>query len=437
MSCVYGRAVRPGAVTGAGDELELLLRRERALTEVFQAVTSGNDLRTVLLDVARAACGLFDAPSAGVFVLEGDEIGLYAQFTAPDGEVERGRWPRPNDRTSSLAEVLRDRSVIRFDDQSTLGDEYAQSREAAHAIGARSSVYVPVPAGGAAVGVCVFRHVVDPFTDDDVALLQSFAAQAASAVENARRQQELRDALELQTATSEVLRLISDHPGELDTVLAGILDKAVELCGADGGFVSLPSADSSSALPEMEVRVIKGDRLQQMSTRYGAPDPLALESLQVRRPVAMADRVAVLNDREDGRTGSPVIAERAGLRSAMVMALVADDEWVGNLWVVRHTVRPFDDREASVLGLFADQAVIAITNARLFNDLDDALERQTAMTHVLDAVSTARLDLQPVYDAIMLTRAASSEDRRCWASVMATNSSSRLCRQGRMAPPRV
>jgi GAF domain-containing protein len=387
--------VGPKAVTGAGDELQLLRRRERALAEVLQAVTSGKDLQTVLLVIADAAAGLFDAPSAGVFALEGDEIGLYAQFTARDGEVERGRWPRPNDRTSSLAEVLRDRSVIRFDDQSMLGDEYAQSREAAHVIGARSSVYVPVPAGGAAVGVCVFRHVVDPFTDDDVAVLQSFAAQAASAVENARRQQELRDALELQTATSEVLRLISTTPGDLDTVLTGIVVKAVELCEADGGFVSLPSAGSSSELPEMEVRVIKGDRLQQMSTSYGAPDSLALESLRLRRPVATADRVAQLRDRADDSPGSPNVerAELVGLRSTMVMALVADDEWIGSLWVVRHTVRPFDGRGASALQMFAEQAVVAISNAKLFNDLDAALTRQTANTEILRVISTSPGDL--------------------------------------------
>jgi GAF domain-containing protein len=382
-------------VTGAGDELEVLRRRERALAEVLHAVTSGDDLQTVLLDIAQAVAGLFDAPSAGVFALEGDEIGLYAQFTASDGEMERGRWPRPNDRTSSLAEVLRDRSVVRFDDQSTLGDEYAQSREAANAIGARSSVYVPVPTGGAAVGVCVFRRVVDPFTDDDVAVLQSFATQAASAVENARRQQELRDALELQTATSEVLRLISTTPGDLDTVLSGIVDKAVELCQADGGFVTLPSANSSSTLPEMEVRVIKGDRLGQMSTRYGAPDSLTLESLHLRAPVATADRVALLRERADDRPGSPNLerADRAGLRSTMVMALVADDEWIGSLWVVRHTVRPFDEREASALQAFAEQAVVAIANARLFNDLDAALTRQTANAEILRVISTSPGDL--------------------------------------------
>ncbi len=730
------------------EDLEALLtaarRRETALAEVLRAVTSGEDLQTVLLDIAEAASGLFDAKTAGVFVLEGGEIGMYAEFTTPEGEAVRGRWPRPNDQTSSLAEVLRERSVVRFDDQSALGDEYATSRDAANVVGIKSSVYVPVPTGGAAVGICVFRGVIDPFTDDDVALLQSFAAQAANAVESARRADELREALELQTATSEVLRLISDnpgdlaavlrgivvqaaalcdadsgsaqrivgdefefialsselgqhfigtrlpgglatvdgptfvtdvhaavpgpvisparsllsvplrsggapygqltvtrytvnpfeerhgkilqafaeqasiaisnarvfndldeslarqqamtevldvvstartdlqpvfdkvaelashlcggagvmmqirdgdtavlvggatahgepewveaaagdagllrgrrlpidgqsgsgvvfltgvavhihdwdddtlypnsaaaraglksalslpmtrdgavigvlslgrlapggftdsevtllqafadqaaiavdnawllreieerntelgeslelqtatsgvlrlisdHPGDLDTVLAGILDKAVELCGADGGFVALPSAGSSGALPEMAVRVIKGDRLREMSDRYAAPDSLAMESLHLRRPVATDDRVAQLRDRADGGPGSPVVerAERAGLRSTIVIALVADDEWIGNLWVVRHTVRPFDERDASALQMFAEQAVIAIANAKLFNDLDAALERQTAMTDVLDAVSTARLDLQPVYDVI-------------------------------------
>jgi hypothetical protein len=96
-------------------------RRETVLDAVLRAVTSGDDLQTVLLDIAAAASGLLDAKTAGVFVLEGGEIGMYAEFKMPDGESVRGRWPRPNDRTSSLAEVLRERSVIRFDDQSSIG----------------------------------------------------------------------------------------------------------------------------------------------------------------------------------------------------------------------------------------------------------------------------------------------------------------------------
>jgi two-component system, NtrC family, sensor kinase len=365
------------AVTGAGDEAEVLRRRERALGEVLQAVASGDDLQTVLLGIAQAAAQLFDAPSAGVFALEGDEIGLYAQFTAPSGEMERGRWSRPNDRTSSLAEVLRDRSVIRFDDQSTLGDEYAQSRDAANAIGARSSVYVPVPAGGAAVGVCVLRDVVDPFTDDDVVMLQSFAAQAASAVENARRQQELRDALELQIATSEVLRLISDHPGDLHAVMQGLVGRAVRLVGGDTGGVARFDGDTLTYLYDTTHPDLAGLRV-----------PV---SRDFRDAVLAGSTVTARIDDTRSLVGAMGITQDMvrDVRSSMIAPLHADGRPFGMLLVGRTEVRPFDERDGKVLQAFAEQAAIAISNARLFNDLDAALTRQTANSEILRVISTS------------------------------------------------
>jgi GAF domain-containing protein len=365
------------AVTGAGDEAEVLRRRERALGEVLRAVASGDDLQTVLLGIAQAAAQLFDAPSAGVFALEGDEIGFYAQFTAPDGEMEGGRWPRPNDRTSSLAEVLRDRSVIRFDDQSTLGDEYAQSRDAANAIGARSSVFVPVPAGGAAVGVCVLRDVVDPFTDDDVVMLQSFAAQAASAVENARRQQELRDALELQIATSEVLRLISDHPGDLHAVMQGLVGRAVRLVGGDTGGVARFDGDTLTYLYDTTHPDLAGLRV-----------PV---SRDFRDAVLAGSTVTARIDDTRSLVGAMGITQDMvrDVRSSMIAPLHADGRPFGMLLVGRTEVRPFDERDGKVLQAFAEQAAIAISNARLFNDLDAALSRQTANSEILRVISTS------------------------------------------------
>ncbi len=364
-------------------------RRELALAAVLSAVTSGNDLQTVLLDIAAAASDLFQAMSAGVFVLEGDEIGMYAEFATPDGELRRrGRRPRPNDRTSSLAEVLRERSVMRFDDQSALGDEYAQSRDAATALGIKSSVYVPVPTGGAAVGMCVFRDEVDPFTDDDVALLQSFASQAAHAVESARRADELRESLQLQTATSEVLRLISDHPGDLPAVMHGLVERAVRLVDGDTGAVARFDGDTLTLLldttqPDMAGVRAPLSREFSDAIQAGSSTPARVDDIQ--RLVGA------------GGVTQEMVRD---IRSCMIAPLHADGRPFGMLLIGRFEVRPFDERDGEVLQTFAEQAAIAISNARLFNDLDAALERQTAMTEVLDVVSTARVDLQPVYDVI-------------------------------------
>lgn len=368
------------------EDLEVLLttarRREHALAAVLSAVTSGNDLQTVLVDIAAAASDLFRAMSAGVFVLEGDEIGMYAEFATPDGELRhRGRFARPNVRTSSLAEVLRERSVIRFDDQSMLGDEYAQSRDAAAALGIKSSVYVPVPIGGAAVGMCVFRDEVDPFTDDDVALLQSFAAQAAHAVESARRADELRESLALQTATSEVLRLISAHPGDLHAVMHGLVERAVRLVDGDTGAVARFDGDTLTYLLDTTQPDFAGVR---SPLSRGFRDAVLAGSAG---PVRIDDAQALVGV---GGLTHEVVRD---VRSSLVAPLYADGQPFGMLLIGRLEVRPFDERDGEVLQTFAEQAAIAISNARLFNDLDAALTRQTANTEILRVISTSPGDL--------------------------------------------
>ncbi len=374
-------------VTQSADPLDVLRRRERALAEVLRAVASGNELQTVLVDIALAAAGLFDAPAAGVFALEGEEIAVYGQFPTPDGRHTHGRIQRANDRTSSLAEVLRERSVLRFDDQSALGDEYAQSRQAATAMGVKSAVYVPLPAGGAAVGMCVFRAAVDPFSDDDVALLQSFAAQAASAVENARRQEDLRSALELQTATSEVLRLISTTPGDVGTVLTGIVEKAAAICDADLGAAMLRTTPVDGQ-EMVRVEATFGEQALHLYKREFPAMPTTLEARASRRP-AMADDLAAL-ELDPAFAG---LVTEFRLRSLVSVPLFDGDDWIGNLNLYRHELRPFDRQQTTALQAFAEQASIAIANARMFNDLDAALTRQTANAEILRVISTSPGDL--------------------------------------------
>ena len=178
----------------------------------------GNDLETVLLDIATAAAGLFDAPIAVVFVAEGNEIGLYAHARSDSGDESSTRSRREHSESSALTEVLRDRRVLLFDDQSVLGDEYTTAREQAIRLGLKSAVYVPMPSGRFPLGIVVFKRVVEPFTDKDVTLLQAFATQAANAVESARRAEEL--------AASNY------------TAIGTVVNLAARLCGqAQGGEV--------------------------------------------------------------------------------------------------------------------------------------------------------------------------------------------------------
>ena len=200
------------------DDLEEQLahahRRETAVAGVLRAVAEGGaDVGAVMFEIARHAAELCDADWGVLFLAETDRVVLYANGPAFESPTVFERPPGDN---SALVRVLTDRTVIRFDDQSALTDPaFAQSVEAARNAGPKSALYVPLPAGGPAVGAAVFRTVIAPFSDDDVELLETLAVQAGIAVTNARqrsdierRNTELAEALALQTATSEVLGLI-------------------------------------------------------------------------------------------------------------------------------------------------------------------------------------------------------------------------------------
>jgi signal transduction histidine kinase/DNA-binding response OmpR family regulator len=379
-------------------ELETLRRREEALAGVLRAVASaGADVTGLMQAIARCAAQLCGADYAGLFFDEADEVRFYG---ATPGTATPITGVRPQGDTSALTQVLRDRVVVTFADQSTTTDPgFAQSRQAAIELGIRSSVYAPLPSGGPPVGIAVYKLRIEPFSDEEIELLQAFVAQAAHGLTNAQHLRDLEDSLALQTATSEILRLISANPGELRVVLEAILAKAAELCGGQAGSISLVHGDTSTFAashgPAMEPYV-------------GTSIEAGIVSMD---RVSRSGTVIHADDFADVARGVPYLeqmVEVAGVHSWAAAPLTVDDEPLGLLHMFRHEVDPFDESELGMLVAFANQASLAIANAQLFNDLDESLARQQAMTDVLDAVSTARADLQPVFDAL-----AHHADRLC------------------------
>ena len=377
-------------------QLEAARRREAALAGVLAAVARGGDLATLLHEIAYWATQLSGASGGAVFVGEGDVIALYGN----GHRREPRRLERPFGDDSALTKVLRERVPLAFDDQSEIPDPaYAQSVEAANAAGVRSSVFVPLTSDGPPVGVFAFRNTVDPFTPDEIELLETFATQAGNAVTNARlladieeRNAELAEALALQTATTEVLALISAHPGDLATVLDGLIGKATDLIGADQGSVQL----------------LHGDMVRMEAARGGATNALGVEmpaeftELFPRQPTLRDDHLA------DAAEAHPLLQEffrNANIRSSAQVPLYIDDEWIGQINVSRTEVRPFDEKQAGILQTFADQAAIAIRNAGLFNDLEEALQLQTATSEVLALISEHPGDLTTVLEGILANAA--------------------------------
>jgi GAF domain-containing protein len=269
---------------------------------------------------------------------------------------------------------------------------------------------MPLLRKGVALGGIVIRRTrVQPFTAKQVALLKTFADQAAIAIENVRlvkalesRNAALTNSLEQQTATAEILRVISSSPTELQPVFDTILANACRLCNAtlavlwrfDGEF--LIGAAHHKASPRFAESIMRPVR----PSREGPARLAALE----RRVVHVADMAT-----EPGY--APMVLQYEHARTVLAVPLLRDDDLVGVVAMWRREVQPFTDKQIALLKTFADQAVIAIENVRLFNETKEALDRQTATSEILRVISSSPTDVNPVFRTIL-----ANANRLCDAS---------------------
>ena len=260
----------------------------------------------------------------------------------------------------------------------------------------------------ALVGVItVYRQEIRPFSDKQIELLQNFAAQAVIAIENARLLNELRESLEQQTATSEVLKVISSSPGELEPVFQAMLENATRICEANFGTLLLCEGDALRA-----VALHGGEKAYADERRR---NPVFRPSPNV--PVARAMRKKQVEHVTDLRTEQAYIerdsaivtmVEAAGARTFLAVPMLKDEEAVGAIIIYRQEVQPFSDKQIELVQNFAAQAVIAIENTRLLkelrqrtDDLTESLQQQTATSDILEVISNSPTDSQPAFDAIV------------------------------------
>ncbi len=390
------------------------LAREAALAEVLQVINSSpGDLAPVFEAMLEKATRLCNAAFGILWTCHGDRFRGAAFHNVPAAFAGIASELQAVHPETGLGRVLAGENIvvnvdIASEDLYRSGDPLRQAL--ADLGGARSKIDVALRKDDVLLGdITIFRQQVRPFSEKEISLLQNFAAQAVIAIENARLLTEMREALEQQTATAEVLRVISGSATDVQPVFEAITARAAKLCEAE-----------FSAVARFEDGL-----LRLVATNNLSPDEAsAFHSLFPRSPhrgfvmgrafvegrtVHVED---VLADPDYDPRTREVLQSLTGYRTFLGVPILRDGKPVGVIGCARRAVRPFTAAQIELVTTFADQAVIAIENARLFSDLrertddlQESLEYQTATSDVLKVISGSSFDIQPVLDALVETAA--------------------------------
>ena len=282
------------------------------------------------------------------------------------------------------------------------GDDYVVA--AAERLGLRASLHVPMFREHEVIGVFTIWHTeARAFTTKQIELVTNFANQAVIAIENARLLNELRQSLEQQTATAEVLRVISSSPGDLEPVFDSMLEHAARICGANFGNIFRWDGDALHLIATHNTPPALADTRRRSPLRPHPNGPF--DRVLKTRTVAHISDLAAEPEYLKQRVPSLVVAvELGGIRTVLLVPMLKENELIGVFSLYRQEVRPFTDKQIALVTNFAAQAVIAIENARLLNELRQSLEQQTATAQVLQVISSSTGDLAHVF-ATMLENA--------------------------------
>jgi PAS domain S-box-containing protein len=387
------------------------LDQQTATGEILRVISSTpTDVQPVFDTIVESAVRLCNGLFSALFRYDGELIYQVAQhnFTPEALEHVRRIYPQRPSRDTGSARTILTREIVHIPDVEA--DPDYRAHEMTRAVGLRSGLYVPMMKDGEPIGaIMVARAEPGPFSDAHIGLLKTFADQAVIAIENVRlftaldvRNRELTESLEQQTATGEILRVISSSPTDVQPVFDTIALAVLRLCGAE----------------LCQVFRVEAGMLHFVGSQGHTPEGLAAAHRAFPRLVdrgttagraVLSTAIAQIEDvRTDSEYAVGEVARAMNFRSLVAVPMIRDGRAIGAISVARHEPGRFSDRQIELLRVFADQAVIAVENVRLFKELDarnrdltNALEQQTATADVLRVMSGSTTDTQPVFDAIV------------------------------------